>query len=187
MKIVIVGSVYVNVNIKLSTDFDPLGSNKGEAETSYSSESIELAKKLADNGNEVIFISSIDTQCEPYVIRMLKAHNINCKYMCYEPNGTGFVVNFIDSDVHTISSFARCSNVLQVIKDNKDDIFENASALILDYIDGNILGLSKSYKVPVYLLQDELASSEFDVDDSEFNKFKSVTKVSLFNYREVLS
>lgn len=187
MKIVIVGSVYVNVNIKLSTDFDPLGSNKGEVETSYSSDSIELAKKLADEGNEVIFISSIDTQCEPYVIRMLKAHNIDCKYMCYEPNGTGFVVNFVDSDIHTVSSFARCSNVLQVIKDNKDDIFENTSALILDYIDGNILALSKSHEVPVYLLQDEPASFEFDIDDAEFKKVKSVLKISLSNYTEVLS
>ena len=175
------------MNIKLSTGFDPLGSNKGEAETSYSSNSIELAKKLASEGNEVIFISSIDTQCEPYVIRMLKANNINCKYICYEPNGTGFVVNFVDSDVHTISSFARCSNILQVIKDNKDDIFENASALILDHIDSDILDLSKSHKVPVYLLQDELASSEFDEDDSEFKKFKSVPKVSLSNYKEALS
>ena len=166
MNVVVFGPVFVNVMIHVDGVFDEMGSNKGTVETSYSSEAVEIAIKLAKN-NDVTFVSSLDTQADVYIRRKLKTHNINTEYIAYEQGGLGFKIQFDDPEdrVAEIMHYPSMKNVTRDLEIHEDEIFGNADAVIIYEIDPQIVELCKKHRVSIYRIPNEVYEDRMDDDD----------------------
>ncbi len=187
MKIGIFGSVYVNVKIQLEGEFDRLGSNEGHAVTCYSSPSVELAKLLSAD-NEVLFLTSLGTEAEVYIRRLLKKYNINPEYSTYQLHGTGFYIEFENGDERPhITGVPNLSSAIENIKLHEEAIFNNLDVMVTGYLDEDVINLCKKHKVPVYLLEDEGDVDLECLDDSDADLLRGMETITLANAVETLS
>ncbi len=177
MRIGVFGAVYVNVRIRVDGKFDELGMNEGHAVTSYSSQCVELAKKLSIE-NEVIFLTSLDTETEIYVLRLLKKYGIDTQYCTCGSHGMGFHIEFEDDDKReaTIAGHPDLSGSVEMAKRFEDEIFEKLDIMITDEIDEDFIGLCEKHKVPVFIIAEE---SDLELmDDADVELLRNTTVVA---------
>ena len=180
MRIGIVGSIYFYVTIKPDKELDKLGYGSGYAETCYSSESVELAKKLATE-HEVTFFTSVDN---PVPKRILKHHNINTDFISYEGRGTGIKVCFDGTDPRSITSYPLNTQVIDTFRNDEKRIFDNLDIMILSYFDMDIIKLCLAHKVKIFLQMENDEVS--DLGGVEYRIAKQIPKISIDNCKEVL-
>ena len=180
MRIGIVGTVYFNVIIKPDKEFDSLGFGSGYAETCFSSESVELAKKLATE-HEVTFITSVNN---PAHKRILKHYNINTDYISYEQHGTGFKVLFDGEEQKSIISSPLTPLVMDTFRTQEKKIFDNLDIMILSYFNMDIIKMCRAHKVKIYLQLEK--GEDLDLDEHELRVARRIPTISLDNYEEVI-
>lgn len=171
MKIVVIGPIFVNVNFYLDELFDVLGTNFGCAKSVYCSEAMNFAKK-ASADNDVIFLSSVDTEAEVFILKKLESFGINTQYMSHEAHGTGFKVTFTDLGPHCIHSYPSLTCVNERLRTCGDEILNDADAVVLSYIDPEIVEICKAHRVRMYWLKDEFNSDR--IDDSDWSVIKDL-------------
>ena len=187
MKIVVAGSVYLDIRIKLDGKYNAYGNNSGFATTQYSSPAFELAKQLALDGNEVIFVSSIDSPASVYIRRMLEEAGVSSVYIAYEPNGFGFRVSFDGVTSGQLSNQVCGKLISKTIQENESTILDNVDAVIVDHVSSKIKSLCSKRNVKLYWLADDSDIKRFDSSDAVMKSFTNVPTISLDNYKEVLA
>ena len=187
MKIVVAGSVYLDIRIGLDGKYDVYGNNSGFANTQYSGQAFELAKQLALEGNEVIFVSSIDSPVSVYIKRILEEAGVSRSYIAYEPHGFGFRVFFNGSTNGQLSSQVCGTLITETIEENESLMFDGTDAVVIDHVSSKVKSLCDKHNVKLYWIADEGDIKHFDSDDVNMKSFTRVPLISMSNYKEVLA
>lgn len=190
MKIGIMTPTFVNIKMNVDGEFDPLGNNKGYTEMSYSSDGIEIAKKLAEAGHEVICITSADTQAGPYVKSILRKHNIDARFVSFETHGLGYNIEFNTTDgTKRLISYPKLVSSRRTLDLLSTDIFENldifmTTELDLDLLDVGLINRCREYGTKLMWLTDDI--DRLEEDDFKVLAEQNICYVTIDTYLEKL-
>lgn len=186
MKIVILGSIYFNVNVQLDSAFDLAADNEGRAVVSCGGIALDFAKKLLQDGHEVTFVASVNSQMYVSITRLFKKLGLSTDYLVWEANGVGFKINLKDSSTHTFESTVCGQDAIEFLESNLDELLSTADVLITDYVEPRAAKLHSIYNVKLAWLADPDDLARFDSDDVDLHTYTDVPVVTATNYEEVL-
>lgn len=159
MSMVVIGTVFVDIKGYPFDKYVPTGRNSGTVKTVYGGVSRNLVEDIANVELRPIFVSTVDnTPVGEDVIKKLKSHKVNTKYIRSVENGMGtwLVIFNNDGDVAgSISKRFSTEEIYNILEEQGDEIFEQADCILLEIdmdrpIVKKAFKLAQKYNIPVY-------------------------------------
>jgi len=159
MKLVTIGTVYVDIKGYPLGAFSPTGRNAGEVAYFHGGVARNIAEDVANLGEESIFIGLLDKSGPALdVLQHLQKCHINTEYMRVTEDGMGTWLAVFDDKGDLCASISKRPNllpILDVLEENGEEIFSSADSVLMEMdvdepIIAKALELAKKYNKPVY-------------------------------------
>lgn len=159
MGIVVFGAVFVDIKGYPLKNFLPTGRNAGKVEQVHGGVSRNVCEDIANVELKPTFISVVDnTGSGDDVIRKLKEHNVDTRYIRQTQDGMGTWLVIFDEkgDVYaSISKRPDLSVIAEVLDEHGDEIFSHCDSVALEIdmekeLVSRILKLAGKYGKKVY-------------------------------------
>ena len=159
MAIVVVGAVFVDVKGFPHDLYLPTGRNAGDVEIVHGGVGRNVAEDIANVELRPTFLSVVDdTGQGEEVVRRLKKHKVNTKYIRAVPDGMGMWLAVFDNTgdlAGSISKRPELDVLTEVLDRQGDEIFRNADSIVVEVDIGKrivkrVLDYGEKYHVPVY-------------------------------------
>ena len=159
MAIVVVGAVFVDVKGFPHDLYLPTGRNAGDVEIVHGGVGRNVAEDIANVELRPTFLSVVDDTAQgEEVIRRLKKHKVNTKYIRAVPDGMGMWLAVFDNTgdlAGSISKRPELDVLTDVLDRQGDEIFRNADSIVIEVDIGKrivkrVLDYGEKYHVPVY-------------------------------------
>lgn len=159
MGIVVFGAVFVDIKGYPTDVYIPKGRNVGRVEQVHGGVSRNVAEDIANVELRPTFVSLVDDSgMGEDVIRKLKNHKVNTKYIRKIPDGMGTWLAVFDNDGDVCASVSKRPNllpILDILNESGDEIFREADSIVFE-IDieketaKKLFQLAEKYQKPVY-------------------------------------
>ena len=159
MAIVVVGAVFVDVKGFPHDLYLPTGRNAGDVEIVHGGVGRNVAEDIANVELRPTFLSVVDDTAQgEEVVRRLKKHKVNTKYIRAVPDGMGMWLAVFDNTgdlAGSISKRPELDVLTEVLDKQGDEIFRNADSIVIEVDVGKrivkrVLDYGEKYHVPVY-------------------------------------
>lgn len=159
MGIVVIGAVFVDIKGFPDNALNPTGKNAGSVIQIHGGVGRNLAEDIANCELRPTFVSLIDESgTGEDVIRKLKNHKVNTKYIRTTRDGMGTWLAVFDIDGDVAASISKRPNLMPIVNildEQGDEIFAGADSIVVEIdIDKEIIKrvfrLAKKYGKKVY-------------------------------------
>ena len=159
MKIVTVGTVYVDIKGYPEGQFFPTGRNAGEIKYFHGGVARNIAEDVVKLGEDSILVSLVDKSgAASDVIKHLKEVGVKTDYIKATEHGMGTWMAVFDSDRELCASISKRPELLpicDILVSDEEQIFKDAAGILLEIdIDEQIVDLTmrlaEKYDIPVY-------------------------------------
>ena len=159
MKIVTVGTVYVDIKGYPDGAFFPTGRNAGKINYFHGGVARNIAEDVAKLGEDSVLVSLVDKSgAASDVIKHLKEVNVKTDYVKATEKGMGTWMAVFDTAGELCANISARPDLLpicDIIKANEEQIFKDAYGILLEIdIDEEIvdltMNLAEKYGIPVY-------------------------------------
>ncbi|MBR4159425.1 MAG: carbohydrate kinase family protein [Spirochaetia bacterium] len=159
MKIVTVGTVYVDIKGYPEGPFFPTGRNAGDIKYFHGGVARNIAEDVAKLGEDSVLVSLVDySGVASDVVKHLKAVNVKTDYVKATEKGMGTWMAVFDSNGELCGSISKRPELLpicDILNENEKQIFKDAAGILLEIdIDEQIVDLTmklaEKYSIPVY-------------------------------------
>ena len=159
MKIVTIGTVYVDIKGYPSGHFIPTGRNAGEIKYFHGGVARNIAEDVVKLGEGSILVSLVDKSgAASDVLKHLEDAGVGTSYIKAAEQGMGTWMAVFGNDGELCASISKRPELLpicDILRENEKEIFEDAAGILLEIdIDGQIVDLAMSlaekYGIPVY-------------------------------------
>ena len=159
MKIVTVGTVYVDIKGYPEGQFFPTGRNAGDIKYFHGGVARNIAEDVAKLGEDSILVSLVDDSgVAADVIRYLKAVNVETNYVKATKKGMGTWMAVFDNKGELCASISKRPELLpicDILASDEEQIFKDAAGILLEIdIDEQIVDLTmrlaEKYDIPFY-------------------------------------
>ncbi len=161
MSIVVIGTVFVDIKGFPEDLYIPTGRNVGTVETFHGGVGRNVAEDIANVQLKPILLTLVDdTAAGEEVLRKLKAHEVDTRYVLTKKDGMGIWLAVFDSHGDLAGSISKRPQMLEMVKllDEKgDEIFRDADGIVIEIdleeeIVTRVLAYAKKYGVKVFAL-----------------------------------
>lgn len=136
MGIVVIGAVFVDIKGYPETSFIPRGRNVGRVEQIHGGVGRNVAEDVANCELHPTFVSLVDESgIGQDVIRKLKSHKVDTRYIRKTPDGIGTWLAVFDSDGDVAAAISKRPNLLpiaDILDSQGDEIFSQADSIIIE-------------------------------------------------------
>ena len=159
MRIVTIGTVYVDIKGYPDGEFFPAGRNAGKINYFHGGVARNIAEDVAKLGEDSVLVSLVDKSgAASDVIKHLKEVNVNTDYVRASEKGMGTWMAVFDTDGELCANISERPDLLpicDIIKTNEEQIFKESDGILLEIdIDEEIvdsaMNLAEKYGIPVY-------------------------------------
>lgn len=159
MKLVTIGTVYVDIKGYPLGAFSPTGRNAGEVAYFHGGVARNIAEDVANLGEDSIFIGLLDKSGVALdVLKHLQDCHIDTEYVRITEDGMGTWLAVFDDKGDLCASISKRPNLLpiqNILEEYGEDIFNKADSILLEMdIDEPVVArameLAKKYNKPVY-------------------------------------
>ena len=159
MPIVVVGNVFVDIKGFPDNKYIPAGRNSGRVEMVHGGVGRKVAEAIANVELRPRFVSMVDdTPQGEDVVRKLKNHKVDTRYIVSAPDSMGMWLAIFDSTGDIISSISKRPNMdplLELLETKGDEIFADADSVVVEIdmdkeIIKQVFKYAGKYKKPVY-------------------------------------
>ena len=173
MKIVTVGTVYVDIKGYPEGQFFPTGRNAGDIKYFHGGVARNIAEDVAKLGEDSILVSLVDDSgVAADVIKHLKAVNVETNYVKATKKGMGTWMAVFDNKGELCASISKRPELLpicDILASDEEQIFEDAAGILLEIdIDEQIVDLTmrlaEKYDIPVYAVISNMTIAKERID-----------------------
>ena len=137
MSVVVLGSIFVDIKGYPTDNFIPgAGRNAGRVKYVHGGVSRNIAEDLGNMGLSPVFLSLVDDSgVGADVIARLKSHGVNTDYVRQVQGGMGTWLAVFDNSNDVAASVSvrpNLSPLMDVLRDNGDEIFARADSVLLE-------------------------------------------------------
>ena len=159
MKIVTIGTVYVDIKGYPEGPFFPTGRNAGEIKYFHGGVARNIAEDVVKLGEDSILVSLVDKSgVASDVIKHLKDVNVKTDYVKATEQGMGTWMAVFDNNGELCGSISKRPVLLpicDILRENEKQLFQGADGILLEIdIDEEIVDitmkLAEKYDIPVY-------------------------------------
>ena len=159
MGIAVFGAVFVDVKGYPSGQYIPNGRNVGNVIQVHGGVSRNIAEDLGNIQLHPSFISMVDTSgVGDDIIRRLKEHGVETKYLRKTPNALGTWLAVFDSNGDVVASISKrpdISGILDILEEEGDELIRSCDSIALEVdieepILNKIFALAEKYDKKVY-------------------------------------
>ena len=159
MPIVVVGNVFVDIKGFPDNKYIPAGRNAGSVEIVHGGVGRNLVEDIANVELRPRFVSMVDDTAEGgEVIRKLKNHKVDTRFVAQVPDGMGMWLAVFDTTgdlVSSISKRPRMDAMLELLEQHGDEIFADADSIVVEIdmekdIIKKVLGFAEKYRKKVF-------------------------------------
>lgn len=159
MGIVVIGAVFVDIKGYPLDTYIPRGRNVGRVEQVHGGVCRNVAEDIANVELRPTYISlADDSGMGEDVIKKLKNHKVNTRYMRKIPDGMGTWLAVFDNDGDVCAAISKRPNllpILDILEESGDEIFRDADSIVFEIdiekeIAKKIFQLAEKYQKPVY-------------------------------------
>lgn len=159
MKVVTVGTVYVDIKGYPDGEYFPTGRNAGDIKYFHGGVARNTAEDVSKLGEDSILVSLVDKSgVASDVIRHLKDVNVRTDYVKATENGMGTWMAVFDGNGDLCASISKRPDLLpicDILKEDGGQIFKEAAGILLEIdIDEEIVDITmkmaEKYNIPVY-------------------------------------
>ena len=158
-KIVVIGTVFMDIKGYPEGTFIPNGRNAGRIEYKYGGVGRNVAQDIAGLGLKPVFVSITDSMGHGAAIESdLKESGVITDYMLRIPNGIGTWMVIMTPDGDVCANLSKRQNLIPVsllLDERGDEIFADADAIAIEIdleeeIVSRVFRLAEKYQVDVY-------------------------------------
>ena len=159
MPIVVVGNVFVDIKGFPDSKYIPAGRNAGSVDIVHGGVGRNVAEDIANVELRPRFVSMVDDTAEgTEVIRKLRNHKVDTRYVAQVPDGMGMWLAVFDNTgdiVSSISKRPKMDALLQLLEEKGDEIFCDADSIVIEIdmdkeIIKTVLGFAEKYHKRVF-------------------------------------
>lgn len=159
MPIVVVGNVFVDIKGFPDNKYIPAGRNAGSVEIVHGGVGRNVVEDIANVELRPRFVSMVDDTAEgAEVIRKLKNHKVDTRFVASVPDGMGMWLAVFDTTGDIISSISKrpkMDAMLELLEQHGDEIFADADSIIVEIdmdkeIIKKVLSFAQKYEKRVY-------------------------------------
>jgi len=160
MGMVVLGAVFVDIKGFPFGTYVPDGKNAGRVEYVHGGVSRNVVENIANIELRPTYVSIVDDSVMgEEVVKKLKNHKVDTRYMRTVPGGMGTWLAVFDHNgdlAGAISQRPDLSPVLDILEEQGDEIFQNADSIVVEVGDLNrdtvkkIFELAEKYEKKVY-------------------------------------
>ena len=159
MGIVVIGAVFVDIKGYPESNFIPSGRNAGRVEQVHGGVARNVAEDIANCELRPTFVSLVDDSGTGLdVVRKLKDHKVNTRYIRTVRDGMGTWLAVFDNDGDVFASISKRPDLLplaDILDEQGDEIISQADSIVLEIcIDKEIVKrvfkLAKKYNKKVF-------------------------------------
>ena len=159
MPIVVVGNVFVDIKGFPDTKYIPAGRNAGSVEIVHGGVGRNVVEDIANVELRPRFVSMVDDTAEgAEVIRKLKNHKVDTRFVASVPDGMGMWLAVFDTTGDIISSISKrpkMDAMLELLEEHGDEIFADADSIVVEIdmdkeIIKKVLSFAQKYDKRVY-------------------------------------
>ena len=136
MPIVVVGNVFVDIKGFPDNKYIPAGRNAGSVEIVHGGVGRNVVEDIANVELRPRFVSMVDDTAEGgEVIRKLKNHKVDTRFVAQVPDGMGMWLAVFDTTgdlVSSISKRPRMEAMLELLEEKGDEIFADADSIVVE-------------------------------------------------------
>ena len=158
-KIVVIGTVFMDIKGYPEGDFNPVGRNVGRIEYKYGGVARNVADDLAGLGLRPFFVSMIDEDGPGgAILDHLNEAGVNTDYVLRRPDCIGTWMVILNPQGDVCANLSRRQDLLplhEVLEQLGDEIFRNADGVLLEMdveerIVEDVFRLAQKYQTKVY-------------------------------------
>ena len=173
MKVVTIGTVYVDIKGYPEGPFFPMGRNAGDIKYFHGGVARNIAEDVAKLGEDSVLVSLVDDSgVASDVIRHLKAVNVKTDYIKATKKGMGTWMAVFDSSGELCGSISKRPELLpicDILNENEEQIFKDSAGILLEIdIDEEIVDiamrLAEKYSIPVYAVISNMTIAKERID-----------------------
>ena len=159
MGIVVIGAVFVDIKGYPIDNFIPAGRNAGKVEQVHGGVARNVAEDIANCELRPTFVSLVDRDGTGLdVIRKLKDHKVDTRYIREVRDGMGTWLAVFDNDGDVFASISKRPNlmpILDILEEQGDEIISNADSIVIEIcvdkeIVKRVFKLAKKYNKKVF-------------------------------------
>ena len=159
MKIITVGTVFVDIKGYPEGPFFPTGRNAGDIKYFHGGVARNVSEDVAKLGEDSVLVSLVDKSgVASDVIKHLSAVNVKTSYVRATKNGMGTWMAVFDEKGELCASISKRPELMPIcdtLKENDEQIFQDADGILLEIdIDEEIVDITmrmaEKYSIPVY-------------------------------------
>lgn len=159
MPMAVVGNVFVDIKGFPQDVYIPAGRNAGDVKIVHGGVGRNVAEDIANVELRPRFVSMVDESPEgAEVIRKLKNHKVDTRYLISVPDGMGIWLAILDETgdiVGSISKRPKMEALAQLVEEKGDEIFADCDSIVIEIdvdkeIVKNVFKYAKKYNKPVY-------------------------------------
>ena len=159
MGIVVIGAVFVDIKGYPIDNFIPAGRNAGKVEQVHGGVARNVAEDIANCELRPTFVSLVDRDGTGLdVIRKLKDHKVDTRYIREVRDGMGTWLAVFDNDGDVFASISKRPNlmpILDILEEQGDEIISNADSIVIEIcidkeIVKKVLKLAKKHDKKVF-------------------------------------
>ena len=159
MPIVVVGNVFVDIKGFPDNKYIPAGRNAGSVEIVHGGVGRNVVEDIANVELRPRFVSMVDDTAEgAEVIRKLKNHKVDTRFVASVPDGMGMWLAVFDTTGDIISSISKrpkMDAMLELLEEHGDEIFADADSIVVEIdmdkeIIKKVLSFAQKYDKRVY-------------------------------------
>ena len=173
MKIVTVGTVYVDIKGYPDGEYFPTGRNAGDIKYFHGGVARNIAEDVSKLGEDSVLVSLVDKSgVASDVVRHLEDVNVKTGYVKSTKNGMGTWMAVFDGHGELCASISKRPDLLpicDILKSNEEQIFNEAAGILLEIdIDEHIvditMSLAEKYGIPVYAVISNMTIAKERID-----------------------
>lgn len=153
MSIVVIGASFVDIKGYPLTEYIPKGRNAGKIHHVHGGVARNVVEDIANVGVPSTFVSLVDTTgIGEDVIERLRNHKVNVDYIRKTADGLGTWLAIFDHTQDVVGSISKrpdLSDILSILEEEGDAIFENAKSIVVE------MDLPSDILMKVYELADK--------------------------------
>ena len=158
-KIVVIGTVFMDIKGYPEGDFNPVGRNVGRIEYKYGGVARNVADDLAGLGLKPVFVSMIDEDGPGgAILDHLNEAGVNTDHVLRKPDCIGTWMVILDPQGNVCANLSRRQDLLplcEMLEQRGDEIFRDADGVLLEMdveekIDAEVFRLAAKHHTKVY-------------------------------------
>ena len=136
MPIVVVGNVFVDIKGFPDNKYIPAGRNAGSVEFVHGGVGRNVAEDIANVELRPRFVSMVDDTAQgDEVLRKLRKHKVDTRYVAQVPDGMGIWLAVFDNGGDLISAISKrpeMDAMVRMLDEHGDEIFQDADSIVLE-------------------------------------------------------